>query len=236
MNPPAARGQVLPMRPALAVRDTAPQTKEHQVAELLRERIIAGTFMRGQRLKQAEIAKMLNLSITPVREALRLLEAEGYVVVSSHRGAVVAPFHLDQVDELFGLRLTLEGKLAAAAAQRLTTPQLDAIVRLDADMQDATRRGDREGIRGGNFRFHFQLYGLAGLPHTLEFVRVLWAKYPFDLLCAIAGRLPLVIDEHARILDSLRQRDARAAQRAMQAHITSGHHQFKATYALKTPG
>jgi DNA-binding GntR family transcriptional regulator len=215
-----------------ALKSMAPQTKEHQVAELLRERIIAGTFVRGQRLKQAEIARQLNLSITPVREALRLLEAEGYVRVSSHRGAVVAPFQVDQADELYDLRLILEGKLTAAAAKRMTDDAFHALTLLQEEMRAATERGDRQGIRGGNFRFHFRLYELADLPHTLEFVRVLWAKYPFDLLGAIPGRPPLVLDEHAVLLDALRLRDARLALRAMQAHITSGHRQFTATYTL----
>ena len=215
-----------------ALKSMAPQTKEHQVAELLRERIIAGTFVRGQRLKQAEIARQLNLSITPVREALRLLEAEGYVRVSSHRGAVVAPFQVDQADELYDLRLVLEGKLTAAAAKRMTDDALHALTLLQEEMCSATERGDRHGIRGSNFRFHFRLYELADLPHTLEFVRVLWAKYPFDLLGAIPGRPPVVLDEHAVLLDALRQRDARLALRAMQAHITSGHRQFTATYTL----
>jgi len=200
----------------------------------LRERIIAGSFARGQRLKQAEIAKQLDISITPVREALRLLEAEGYVRVSSHRGAIVAPLQLDQVDELYGLRLILEGKLTAAAAQRITLADAAALTAIQEEIDLATRRGDRESIRGGNFRFHFRLYGLAGLPHTLSFVRVLWARYPFDLLGAIHGRPKLVIDEHIAILEALRDRDARRAMRAMQAHVTSGHRQFKATYALDT--
>ena len=67
------------------------RTKEEQVADYLREGIIAGRFPRGARLKQQEIAQMLNTSITPVREALKLLEAEGYVSGGNYRGAVVAP-------------------------------------------------------------------------------------------------------------------------------------------------
>ncbi len=218
------------MRPDL--KSAAPQTKEHQVAELLREKIISGGFVRGQRLKQAEIAKLLDISITPVREALRLLEAEGYVRVSSHRGAVVAPFQIDQADELYDLRMSLEGKLTASAAKRMTAAELDSLVLLDHEIREATRNGDREKLRGANFRFHFQLYQLAVLPHTLGFVRVLWAKYPFDLLGAIKSRQQLVLDEHAVLIDALRERDPRLAMRAMQAHITSGHRQFKATYTV----
>ena len=97
-----------PVQPATRSSETAPlrgpiifRTKEGQVAEFLRERIISGYFARGQKLKQAEIAQMLDLSITPVREALKLLEAQGYVVGSSHRGAVVAPFQVSEAEELY---------------------------------------------------------------------------------------------------------------------------------------
>ncbi len=65
------------------------RTKEEQVADFLREGIISGMFPRGSRLKQAEIAERLQLSITPVREALKLLEAEGYITGNSYRGACV---------------------------------------------------------------------------------------------------------------------------------------------------
>lgn len=208
------------------------QTKEHHVAELLREKIIAGVFVRGQKLKQAEIAKMLEVSITPVREALRLLEAEGYVHVSSHRGAVVAPFQIEHADELFDLRMTLEGKLTAAAAKRITPVDLQALVDLNEDIRGALARGVRETVRGSNFRFHFRLYEHADMPHSLEFVRVLWAKYPFDLLGSIPGRPVRVLDEHEELIKALRENNPRKAMRAMQAHIASGHRDFKATYAL----
>jgi DNA-binding GntR family transcriptional regulator len=209
------------------------QTKEHQVAELLREKIIAGVIVRGQKLKQAQIAKILDISITPVREALRLLEAEGYVRVSSHRGAVVAPFQIEQADELFDLRLTLEGKLTTAAAKRLTPVDLQVLIGLNDAIRDALARDEREKVRGGNFRFHFRFYEHADMPNTLEFVRVLWAKYPFDLLGAIPGRPARVLDEHAELIEALQANDPRKATRAMQAHIASGHRDFKATYAIE---
>jgi len=216
-------------------RASAPQTKEYQVAELLREKIIAGVFVRGQRLKQAEIAKGLAISITPVREALRLLEAEGYVHVSSHRGAVVAPFQIDQVGELFDLRLHLEGTLAAGAAKRLSPEDLALLEELNEAIGEALQRRQYEAVRSANFRFHFRLYERAGLPHTLEFVRVLWARYPFDLLGAIPGWPAASVDDHKTLLEALRNKDARQAMRAMQAHITAGYRRFSATYAVGRP-
>src|SRR3954468_22194656 len=84
------------------------RTKEEQVADYLREGIIAGRFPRGARLKQQEIATLLNTSITPVREALKLLEAEGYVSGDAYRGAVVAPFDINASTETLNLRILLK--------------------------------------------------------------------------------------------------------------------------------
>ncbi|MEJ0017725.1 MAG: GntR family transcriptional regulator [Acetobacteraceae bacterium] len=214
---------------------TAIRTKEHQVAEILRENIFAGIFVRGQKLKQAEIAKTLNISITPVREALKLLEAQGYVRCSAHRGAVVAPLQIDRIDELYQLRMSLEGTLTLAAAKRIGAADIERLATLHADMGVAIERKTRETVRASNFRFHYQLYEHADMPQTLEFVRVLWAKYPFDLLSAIPRRFERMAAEHAELIHALRSGDARKAMRAMQAHIEGGYREFTATYDLERP-
>jgi DNA-binding GntR family transcriptional regulator len=211
------------------------QTKEQQVAEFLRESILGGVFARGQKLKQAEIAKRLDISITPVREALKLLEAEGYIHVLAHRGAVVAPFQIERVDELFQLRLMMEPKLTLTATKLLKDKDLEELSAIDILMNQATHRRDLESTRRAyNFRFHFRLYECADLPQMLHFVRVVWAKYPFDMLGALPNRAEQVAGEHEKIMQALRARDGRAAMRAMQAHIESGQRLFKANYGLNS--
>ena len=117
------------------------ETAERQIAEVLREKIIVGVLARGQKLKQAEIAKMLGVSITPVREALRLLEAQGYVSVSAHRGAVVAPFLIDGAEELYQLRQLLETRLTLEAARRMTSNDLHVLKSINHDLLTAARSG-----------------------------------------------------------------------------------------------
>ncbi|ROP83771.1 DNA-binding GntR family transcriptional regulator [Stella humosa] len=219
--------------PAIAAPSAAPRrepiafrTKEGQVAEFLRERIISGFFARGQKLKQAEIAQMLDLSITPVREALKLLEAQGYVVGSSHRGAVVAPFQVGEAAELYELRLDLESRLTRAAAAGIDDAGVRALEELNDAILVAARSGNHDAARSANFRFHFRLYEMAGQPQTLHFVRILWAKYPFDLLTVLPRRQFDVADEHRDILDALQARDVQAATRAMESHIESGWRAF----------
>lgn len=215
------------------IEDAVPvfKTKENQVAEFIRERILSGFFERGQKLRQAEIAKMFNLSITPVREALKLLEAEGYIVGASHRGAVVAPVDLNQVNELFELRLELESRLAREATKRLTPEGIDSLIKINEEMLAAVKRNDMVAHRKNNFRLHFRFYEMAEQPQTLHFVRILWAKYPFEMLAVMANRLAEVNVEHKQFLDSLVSGDAKRVVREVQAHLESGHRKFKKYYA-----
>src|SRR5690606_10251885 len=98
--------------------------KEEQVANFLREGIIAGRFPRGARLKQQEIATLLQTSITPVREALKLLEAEGYVTSDNYRGATVAPFNIEASREVLNLRILLESQLVRGAVEHATAADI----------------------------------------------------------------------------------------------------------------
>jgi DNA-binding GntR family transcriptional regulator len=198
------------------------RTKEEQVADYLREGIISGMFPRGSRLKQAEIAERLQLSITPVREALKLLEAEGYVSGDSYRGARVVPFDESASEEVLELRLLLETRLLRGACERVTPRDIKELRALADEFERAFRVGDRATARGVNYRFHTRLYTIANMPQTLHFVQILWARYPFDLINAVAGRGKKAAEEHDEILRALRAGDATAAMLAMRKHIESG--------------
>lgn len=198
------------------------RTKEEQVADYLRERIISGVFPRGSRLKQAEIAEQLRLSITPVREALKLLEAEGYISGDSYRGARVVPFDAGASAEILQLRLLLESQLVRAAIERITTEDIAELRVLADDFAKSFKSGDRATARGINYRFHRQLYDIAQLPQTLHFVQILWARYPFDLINSASGRGADAVREHEEILQAFASGDASAAMLAMRKHIESG--------------
>lgn len=198
------------------------RTKEEQVADYLREGIISGAYPRGSRLKQAEIAKELNLSITPVREALKILEAEGYVSGGSYKGVQVVPFDPSASNEILQLRLMLESKLVDAALQNMTSEDMAELRKLAASFEASFKQGDRPAARGFNYRFHRKLYDLAKLPQTLHFVQILWARYPFDLINSSMNRGEDAVKEHDEILAALAVKDSVAAIIAMRKHIESG--------------
>jgi len=215
-------------------------TKEEYVADFLREGILSGEIPRGTRLKQAELAEELGLSITPVREALKLLAAEGYVHGATHRGAIVAPFEAASAAEVIELRALLETRLTVSAMRRMTLGDMEQMQRLGQEFDRAFEMGDRNAARAANYRFHRFLYGLAGQPLSLHFVQVLWAKYPFDIINQLGGRVGRATHEHARIIDAVVSRNEEAAAAATRSHIFAGWNELKAAIeadpALVDPG
>jgi len=206
------------------------QTKEERVADYLREGIISGKFPRGSKLKQAELAEMIGTSITPVREAIKLLEAEGFILGTSHRGATVAPFDIDATEEIVDLRVTLECKLALRAMQNLTAEQVHELRDLQEQLEAAATAGDRDAVRSINYRFHEVLYLAACLPQTLRFVRALWARYPFDLINKLDTRIDRASAEHREMLSAILSRDEGAMLSALRSHIRAGWDEFKVNY------
>lgn len=198
------------------------KTKEDYVAEFLREGILAGRFARGARLKQAEIAQQLDISITPVREAFRMLEAEGYIHNIAHRGVVVAPFDVSATREIIELRVVLESRLVLAAMRSMSREDHLKLAELERDFEQAIAKGDRPAVRAMNYRFHSYLYSLAQQPQTVHFMQVLWAKYPFDLINMIGGRVGRAAQEHGDILKAIAAGDEPAALTAVREHIEAG--------------
>lgn len=203
------------------------RTKEDFVADYLRERILSGRLPRGTRLKQAEIAEEIRFSITPVREAFRILETEGYLTSETHRGVIVAPFNASATREISELRILLETRLSLLAMKHMTARDHAELAQLEREFEHADTRREREAVRAINYRFHRHLYSLARQPQTLHFVQVLWAKYPFDLINRIGGRPGRAAAEHRQLLLALKRVDPKAVARSIRSHIDAGWHELQ---------
>jgi DNA-binding GntR family transcriptional regulator len=149
------------------------RTVAAEAAEILRQRILAGEIRAGQPIRQEQIAQELGVSRIPLREALKQLEAEGFVTIAPHKGAVVSTLSAEEAEELFQLRLQLESWLLREAIPRMREADfahLDAIID-----ESRTPNKDASGnlARWGelNWRFHEALYHPAGRPLSLKVLK-----------------------------------------------------------------
>jgi DNA-binding GntR family transcriptional regulator len=199
------------------------QTTAERVRNYVRERIIAGDFRGGDRLVQDELAAQLGVSRIPLREGLARLEAEGFISVEAHQGAVVMPLSLDDGHELFELRSLLECRLIVGAIPRMGTETFVAASEALQRMHEAEALGDAALASWSalNWKFHRRLYEPANEPRTMRFVETLHmhAERYLRLQMSIHGRMDRAHDQHQELLDICRAADVRAAERVLSEHI-----------------
>jgi DNA-binding GntR family transcriptional regulator len=188
-------------------------------------RLITQELAPGTRLSEAELASSLGMSKTPVRDALRHLQSEGYIVVIPNVGYLIPHISYRDVREVFEIRQAIEGEAASLAAVRLDQTVLDGLERRLAELRaaEADRGSAITGLAEFGFLLHAQVIAGADngrLARLLESLRGQIERATAPLL-RDAARHRQSLDEHARLLDALLQRDCAAAREAMTDHLRS---------------
>jgi DNA-binding GntR family transcriptional regulator len=196
-------------------------TKLERGAQVLREAILRGDLQPGQKLKQQELAEWLGMSATPVREVLRILEAEGLLFHDPYKGVFVAEVSMEDSAEITPIRVALEGLAVRMAVPRLGEEEITALVQLVDEMQQAWQEVDLAQVRRANYSFHATLYRAAGSRILLTMIERLWPRFATELLWMIPHRTERSIEQHRAILQAVRDRDAEKAAKLLEEHITT---------------
>ncbi|BBH69070.1 GntR family transcriptional regulator [Actinoplanes sp. OR16] len=195
-----------------------------QIYAAVRERIIAGELPPGGRLVERDLAAELGVSRIPLRAALPLLEADGFITTTPRRGAVIVHLTLDDIEELFDVREKLEPMAADLAARRLHASgiPLGRIEEIIGCSETALTTGDEQGAATANVAFHRELIALPGhrllghlmqpLMGRLEWLFRLTADRDISAQCA----------EHRGILAAIRSGNGEVAAALAFAHVASG--------------
>lgn len=201
-------------------RGAAPSpTKRDLVARELRAMIAAGDLPRGARIHQDDLAARFATSITPVREALRQLEAEGLLVGEPHRGVRVSQTNVEEQLGVYVSRRLLEPFAARLATQRVSRRDLARARELAEAMRSAGERGDLATLREANRHFHFLIYERCEIPSLVAIVESNWAVFPWDTIEVLDPRAVRSVDEHAEILAALERGDAAGVGHQLEQHI-----------------
>jgi DNA-binding GntR family transcriptional regulator len=198
------------------------RTKTDLAVEVVRSQILSGDLGPGERIRPSELATTLGMSPTPVREALRVLQADGLVRYRTHQEIVVAERTPEEALEVYRLRCLLEPLAVEQAAERLTDATLRLLERVHHRLEAAVHSSRRRSTGTINAAWHWTLYEAADSPLLLSFVRRLWEAFPWRTMWVIPGRAETSVEEHAQIMLALRAREPRRAASLMRQHIESG--------------
>jgi DNA-binding GntR family transcriptional regulator len=185
-----------------------------RVADELRKRIIDGRYCAGHRLTEERLADDFGVSRNPVREAIRVLEAEGFLTVQPRRSAIVASVALRDMEDLFEVRLSLEVLAARLAAQRGSEDD-----RLERLIAEAKETGDEAVLATLNTRFHATISELAGNALLASLMERLYYRMQWVYRQSVRERAPHSWAEHERLAKAIQAGDADAAEAAAREHV-----------------
>jgi DNA-binding GntR family transcriptional regulator len=200
--------------------ESAPAAASERVADHLRAAILGGAIAPGQRVRQEEVAQRLGASRLPVREALRMLEAEGLIENEANKGARVPRLNMHELDVIYQMRERLEPLALSESIPHLTRADLRHLARIQDQIEDDTDVGhflelDRE--------FHLLTYSGCPIDQLTSMVTRMWNSTQHYRRAFVSfsgpGRMWVINAEHRLLLDAVERGDVTDAERYLSGHI-----------------
>jgi DNA-binding GntR family transcriptional regulator len=216
----------------MAAKPLAPRALYQEVAEGLRQRIYSRELAPGSWIDELKIAEDYGISRTPLREALKVLAAEGLVTMKVRRGAYVTEVSDKDLTDVYHLLALLEADAAAVVAKSATPQELDDLLALHQQLIDAAKAAKAAKGKSGdttlffqiNERFHVRLLAIANNRWRDQLVADLRKVMKLNRQNSLlkTGRVAEALAEHQAIVDALVRHDGPAAAQAMRVHFESG--------------
>ncbi len=198
-----------------------PQLAE-DVARFVRRRIFDGTYAAGKYVRLDQLAAELGISVTPVREALFELKAEGLLAQQPRRGFVVLPVTGRDLTDVSNVQAYIGGELAARAAANISSEQLREVEKIQTELESAYAGDDVELVVRLNHEFHRAINVAADSPKLAQLMSQITRYAPESVFPTITGWPEQSNEHHRRLLSALEQRDEKLARTAMSEHLAAG--------------
>jgi DNA-binding GntR family transcriptional regulator len=197
-----------------------PQTAQQAVLAEIRGLITRGEIPPGASIIQEALAERFGVSRVPVREALKILEGEGHITHTAHRGYTVTRLEVSDLLEVYRLRGVLESDVASEAVPRIQDAHLDRMRQAMGEMDDAADTKDLVKFGIHNRAFHFTLFEPSGMNRAIRMIRQLWdTTDPYRSLYFVKPlNRETVNSEHAEILEACRARDVDLVVQLLHVH------------------
>lgn len=194
----------------------------------LREQILFGEIAPGEPVTIQGLTARLDAGMTPVREAIRRLTAEGALKFLGNRRVIVPHLTAENIEEIIIARQCLEGELGRRASGHVNSDNLKDLMALDRELDSAITRGDLQAYLEFNYRFHALIYSMAEAPILADLAEGLWLRFGPSLrvVCGRVGTQNLP-DKHKDLLAALQAGDAEGAAKASLEDMMQGMEQVR---------
>ncbi len=200
------------------------QTLREKILETIRDAILKGTLKAGEKVAEPELAERFGISRTPIREAFRQLESEGYLTVIPRKGAVVASLSERDIEEFYSIKSILEGYAARMAAENLSDKDIERLETINERLHQLAIGGDIKTFFKIHNEFHDLFIRAAGNEKLFELIGQLGLKFNRLRMASLSlpGRMDISVQEHKKILQAFRQHDGEAADNLVRKNATYG--------------
>lgn len=200
------------------------QTLREKILETIRDAILQGTLKPGERVSEPELADRFGISRTPIREAFRQLESEGYLTVTPRKGAVVTSLSERDIEEFYAIKIILEGFAAKMAAEKLTTKDIERLETINDRLQLIAEEGNVKNFFRVHNEFHEVFIKAAGNEKLYEMINQLVMRFKRLRLASLAvpGRMEISVEEHRKMIDAFKNQDGDRADNLVRHTATIG--------------
>jgi len=198
----------------------SPLTLRQRILATIREAILNEQFKPGEKIAEPELAELFGVSRTPIREAFRQLEAEGYLTVVPRRGAVVTNLSKREEEEFESIKSVLEGYAARLAVGKISHRDYERLETMNVRLKQLAREGDVKTFIAVHDEFHELFIRAAGNDKLCALVGELLRKLNRQRMASLAlpGRMELAVQEHEQILEAFRRQDGDSADDLGRQH------------------
>ena len=200
------------------------QTLREKILETIRDAILKGTLKPGERVSEPDLAERFGISRTPIREAFRQLESEGYLQVIPRKGAVVASLSERDVEEFYAIKIILEGFAARMAAEKLTDKDIERLEVINEKLAQIAEEGDVKTFFRVHNEFHEVFIKAAGNERLYEMINQLVMKFKRLRLASLSqpGRMAISVEEHRNMIKAFKNHDGDRADQLVTHAATIG--------------
>lgn len=200
------------------------QTLREKILETIRDAILKGNMKPGERVSEPDLAERFGISRTPIREAFRQLESEGYLQVIPRKGAVVASLSERDIEEFYAIKIILEGFAARMAAENLTPKDIERLESINERLQQIAAEGDVKNFFRVHNEFHEVFIKAAGNEKLYEMITQLVMRFKRLRLASLSqpGRMEISVEEHRNMIQAFKNHDGDRADSLVRHTATIG--------------